>query len=433
VQLESLRVQALRYLAEGDYPRALRVYEHLLACVPADLDARMRVGDVAVQVGRRDHAARVYAAVAYLDLQGGRPLHALLAMQALGDLGEDVSPLREALAKLYGAGSPRIGKVGARLAPPPPESEIEPLLFSDDDTLAAALEGAASRAADTRSVTGFPPQFQPVPLFSDLSDHAFARLVAASTVQRLGHGALLIRAGDPGDAFYLLAAGQVRVFTTDAGGRHLELARLHEGAIFGEMALISAQPRNASVEVVGSADVVAIGRTAILGAADELEAIAVALARFTRDRLIKTLLATSPLFRPFTPQQRLDLVRRFTGHEVEAGTDLIVEGDEGRGLYVVLSGEINVLRGESPFETPVARLRPGDCFGEISLIRCQPATATVRAAGHAVVLFLAREYFDRLVAAVPEMRAFFEQLTEDRLRALATEDPMPIEDADLLF
>ena len=49
-----------------------------------------------------------------------------------------------------------------------------------------------------------------MPLLSDLSDRAFARILSAVAVQRVGHGTLVIRAGDPGDAFYLLAAGQVR-------------------------------------------------------------------------------------------------------------------------------------------------------------------------------------------------------------------------------
>ena len=41
---------------------------------------------------------------------------------------------------------------------------------------------------------------------------------------------------------------------------------------------------------------------------------------FPRERLLKNLLATSPLFRPFTRQQKMDLIRRFDGHEVAPGT-----------------------------------------------------------------------------------------------------------------
>jgi CRP-like cAMP-binding protein len=210
------------------------------------------------------------------------------------------------------------------------------------------------------------------------------------------------------------------VFSTDALGKQTELARLGEGAIFGELALVAAQPRSASVEVVGEADLLEMGAEALRAAASDLPQLAEALDRFTRERLLKNLLATSPLFRPFSAQQRVDLARRFTGHDVAPGTDLIREGDPGRGLYIVLSGDVEVLKGEEPFEQTLATLRTGDVFGEIALIRGTPATATVRAGRPATVLFLAREYFERLLAALPEMRAFFETLTEERLRDAET-------------
>jgi CRP-like cAMP-binding protein len=170
--------------------------------------------------------------------------------------------------------------------------------------------------------------------------------------------------------------------------------------------------------------------------AGELPQLAEALDRFTRERLLRNLLATSALFRPFTPQQRLDLARRFTGHDVAPGTDLIREGDTGRGLYVVLAGEVEVLKGEEPFETTLATLRAGDVFGEIALVRGTPATATVRAARQSTVLFLAREYFERLMQALPALRSFFETLTEERLHdaeEITPEDLVVLDDERVLI
>ena len=437
MQLHALHTQALRYLALGDYVRALRLYDHVLRRVPTDQAARMRVADICVQVRRPDLAQPVYAAVAFIDLRGGRPLHALVAMQALSELGQDVAPLRATLVQVYGAGSPHVGRVGGRLAPPAPDTELGAPVLPDPDDPAAALQSAVSVAAHAAAVVDYPPQFQPVPLLSELTGPAFARVLEGARVHRLGHGSTIIRAGERGDTFFLIASGQVRVHVVDrrpgGSGGQLELARLHEGAIVGEMALINAEPRTATVEVVGSADVIAFGRDAIEAAAGELPAVAAALDRFTRERLVKNVLATSPLFHPFTPAQRLDLVQRFSAHEVPIGTDVIVHGDDGAGLYVVLSGEVQVLRGEAPFEEVLARLGPGEVFGEISLIRRQPAMATVRASRRSSVLFLAREYFERLLSAVPEMRAFFEQLTEARLSdpdAIALGSDLLVEDDD---
>jgi len=424
MRLADLKTQALRYVVVGDLPRAFLVFERIIRAQPSDLDARMKVADLCVTAGLHDLAKRVYAAVAFYDLQAGRPLHAVVACQALHSLGEPIAPFYDSLAVLYGAGSPRLatnrpgsgGAVGARLAPPDPDADIPPPELTADPDPAAAANAAAAAAASTSDLTSFPEHFPPVPLLSELSPEAFARILKEVIVRRLPHGAPIIKEGEPGHSFFLVASGRARVYSTDTLGKQTDLARLGEGAIFGELALVAAQPRLATVEVQGEADVLEMGTQALRAAAAELEQVAEALNRFTRDRLLKNLLATSPLFRAFSPQQRVDLARRFTGHDVAPGTDLIREGDVGRGLYVVLSGEVEVLKGEEPFEQTLATLRAGDVFGEIALLRGTPAMATVRAARPSSVLFLGREYFDRLVAALPEMRAFFENLTEERLR-----------------
>jgi CRP-like cAMP-binding protein len=440
MRLVELKTQALRYVVLGDAARAFRCYRQIVAALPSDLDARMKIADLCVTARLHDLARRIYAAVAFYDLQSGRPLHALVASQALRSLGEEVGALNGSLAELYGQGSPRIGhgggdRVGARLAPPDPDAEIAPFDLATDGDPGAEARAAAELAADTTSLQSFPELFPPVPLLSDLSPPAFARVLDTVRVARLSHGAKVIKEGEPGDSFYLIAAGHVRVYSTDPLGRQHDLAKLGEGAIFGELALVAAQPRGATVEVVGEADLLEVGAAALRAAASELEQLAEALGRFTRDRLLKNLLATSPLFKPFSTQQRLDLARRFTGHDVAPGTDLIREGDAGRGLYVVLAGEMEVVKGEEPFETTLATLRGGDLFGEIALLRGTPATATVRAARPSTVLFLAREYFERLIAALPEMRAFFEQLTEERLRAAdaALNDETVLGDDDLVL
>lgn len=149
--------------------------------------------------------------------------------------------------------------------------------------------------------------------------------------------------------------------------------------------------------------------------ADELEQVATALQVFTRERLLRNLMATNPLFRPFNRLQRLDLLRRFSQHDVAAGTPLIQEGEDGRGLFVVLSGEVEVTkRNASGSVMPLATLRTGDVFGEMSLIEGGPTTATVSAARPSIVLFLGRESVVRMIAGVPEIKDYLEELAADR-------------------
>ncbi len=57
---------------------------------------------------------------------------------------------------------------------------------------------------------------------------------------------------------------------------------------------------------------------------------------------------------------------------------VVAEGEPGRSMYVVYSGELVVSKlGESGRAVPIARLGPGDFFGEMTLIEMQNRSASV--------------------------------------------------------
>jgi rhodanese-related sulfurtransferase len=63
-------------------------------------------------------------------------------------------------------------------------------------------------------------------------------------------GTTICRQDDPGDSFYLIKSGKVRVFRKEEEGIETELSMLGTGESFGEMALITGEPRSAWVEAV---------------------------------------------------------------------------------------------------------------------------------------------------------------------------------------
>jgi NADH dehydrogenase len=100
----------------------------------------------------------------------------------------------------------------------------------------------------------------------------------------------------------------------------------------------------------------------------------------------------------------------------EPGQTVFREGDRGDWLYVVVNGEVEIAQhGASQGEMVLRRLGPGDCFGEIALVREGPRTATARCLSRVDVLAVDRDAFHALFATLPPLRGFFQQLITQRL------------------
>jgi CRP/FNR family cyclic AMP-dependent transcriptional regulator len=86
-----------------------------------------------------------------------------------------------------------------------------------------------------------------VPLFESLSEadlQSFAELVRERSYPR---GSVIVFEEDPGDALYVVAAGQVKVVLVAEDGREVILSVLGPGSFFGEMAILDEGPRSAHV------------------------------------------------------------------------------------------------------------------------------------------------------------------------------------------
>jgi CRP/FNR family cyclic AMP-dependent transcriptional regulator len=99
-----------------------------------------------------------------------------------------------------------------------------------------------------------------VPLFESLDNEAADELCHLLETLDCRAGAFLFRAGDQGDAMYLIERGKVRICVYTMDGREVTLTEFCRGDFFGEMALLDGQRRSADAVVAEDARLAVLSR-----------------------------------------------------------------------------------------------------------------------------------------------------------------------------
>jgi CRP-like cAMP-binding protein len=237
-------------------------------------------------------------------------------------------------------------------------------------------------------------------------------------LHRVARGEPVIREGEEGTSFYVVASGHLSVSKRDERGGSIALARLGGGEFFGEMALLAGTTRSATVTAEEDAEVLEFRAEVLLDIAGRHPHVAQSLRRFYRQRLLANAMAVSPIFRPFQRGERKLIMERFRAREVAEGELVIREGEPSDGLYVVLEGAVDVVKSKDGQGLAVGHLREGDLFGEMSCLRKAPASATVVVRRPGTLLRLPRKDFDELVVTYPQILELVSTLSEERAESL---------------
>jgi CRP-like cAMP-binding protein len=306
--------------------------------------------------------------------------------------------------------------------------------------LAAACKAAIAAAALARREQREGGPLPLFPLFSALPVDPFVELVALLKPRAFITDEVVIEQGTPGDSIFIVARGAVRITRRSVTQRvddsapeqhERTVALLRAGAFFGEMALLTDQPRTARAVCDSDAVLFEVGRAGLEELSKRHPSVPSALADYCRHRLLENLMATSRLFRALPPEERPGLMAMFEARSCEAGTLLLREGAEGDGLFMILTGRAVVEKSDGGEQLRLAELSAGDVFGEISLMRARPATAGVRAHTRTSTLFLPREAFESVAGRYPALAGAVFALATERERNTAQAlagDATPAED-----
>jgi len=431
----SLYEQADAAYAEQRPEEALRTYLALMENNEDDPYPWYRSATLLAAMGDRDVALASLRLVPRVLAESGQLLLALAALRDLRELDAESAAVQlSAIAALYASGSERVDR-GHRTPPPPPSRQSPPAAAAMEAE-GRALREMAREACDTaaqkwQSRSDMANRRVPFhPLLSDLSSTDLEALFPLLKLHVKPAKSVVVEQGEEGSSLFIVVRGLVEVRRDD-----VHLAFLRSGAFFGEMALLTRSPRAARVACEQATALFELDRDALEELARSPD-VAGVLAAHTRQRLLRNLMATSPLFRPLDPQRRNGLISLFTSRVYGRGETVVTEGQSAEGLYVVLSGEVHVSKHEDGGDLALAELGPGQVFGEISLIQQKVATATVTVPDKAVVLCLPRAAFNDHVSEFPEVLAHVYKLAVDRERAnlqAREAEPLPVDQDSLLI
>ena len=128
------------------------------------------------------------------------------------------------------------------------------------------------------------------------------------------------------------------------------------------------------------------------------------------------LLARVPLFKALEAQ---DLTRLAAASRVETfspGEAIVEVGEPGRSLYLVTEGHVQVLYPVRTEEVELARMGPGEFFGEMALLNEKPRSATVRSVGEVSAIVLDKTQFHALVLDRPRVALALIEALSVRIR-----------------
>jgi cAMP-dependent protein kinase regulator len=259
-------------------------------------------------------------------------------------------------------------------------------------------------------------------LFSDLSHGEFMAVVEKMDPIDISPNTLIINEGDEGDSIFIVASGEVKVFRVDERGNEIWITNMTDGDFFGEFGFFSDARRIASVKSITEATLLELSKKDVDSIIQKHPGVKDILFEFYKNRVLDTLIAISPIFSPLSVEERRELVRSFAPKEFKKGEVIIKEQDKGDKMYFVRTGEVEVSTEKDGSVISLARLGPGDFFGEVSVITEKPRTASVTALTDVNLVEVARDDIQEEIRTHPEildiLNKYISMRVEDTIAAI---------------
>jgi cAMP-dependent protein kinase regulator len=251
------------------------------------------------------------------------------------------------------------------------------------------------------------------PLFGELPSSALERLVARMKLRHRAPETVIVEEGSPGGELYVVVEGKLDVVKDG-----VKVGELEPGNFFGEIAIVTDLPRQATVVAATEVDLLEISRELVVELIQEFPEVVSVLLRFFRRRMIGILMNTSPLFAPLDNTLRRELASRFKFLEVDPGVRFIKQSRPIPGMFVLLCGEAEIRVLSEGKTTRLARLGAGDVVGETSLLSARSSAHSAVSVTKCWMLFMPAKDLREAAVLIPDVVAYLRDLSARRIRAV---------------
>jgi thioredoxin reductase (NADPH) len=246
-------------------------------------------------------------------------------------------------------------------------------------------------------------------LFRGLRREERDALFAHVRIRQFEAGDTIFLKGSSGDRVMAVLGGNVRLSVASADEDPLVIRILSPGEIFGEIALLDGKERTADAIAVTDCTLATLGRTEFLSFLESHPSGWPNIVWMLCERLRRITeqvadLDVPQLFLALEPAE-VERVRPFgQTRRYGAGEALFRIGEMGHGLFVVLSGQVELARhDETGGRKPFLTYGPGDVIGEMAQLADRPALVDGYAQGEVEALVIPPDQLRALLIAEAEL------------------------------
>ncbi len=252
------------------------------------------------------------------------------------------------------------------------------------------------------------------PIFGDLlSQQDREYLLERGTIRVAGVGEVLCKQYQRDSHVFVLINGAVEV-TEEVQNKTVSLGKLQSGEVFGEIAALFMMPRIATVTVIKNSVVLELPGEVLGELIDKVPVLRDAVFERYHHRSIHTALKSVSIFSSLSDDAFDEMCKVASLVTARKGEKLIREGELGDALYIINYGVARVFTSVDDVELNLSLLRPGDYFGEWSLLTGAPRAASVAAVTQMELVRLGCEEFLEFIRKYPNIQESIDLVAHER-------------------